>query len=602
MFRMKQKVAPVPQTEKPQVPDAPGRNGKALAAASSIKNAKPKVFLVDMDSAVSDALADAGVNATQGTFGKPYRVDLSSQSQPMRNSSRLPGYAEQEIIFVDLSFEVAEEPTGEVDFATDGVGIWVRCDRGMIDPRARSAMGVRAGFDRIVQAGGVVVVFASPKTHMTIEAGQLIGRQLHLDKTLEIDEWSFLSALRYVNVSEAHGNEISICEERSAIGKALVGALPGMRYECTLNVTYDPEDRWVQLAKNKFGETVALGCAPPSGGAILILPQLQDKASLVKELLANVLPALFPALFPGIEAGLWTHLPEYELGGVARLQVEREEAVKRHEAEMEKIASDIAAIRATDGWLHDLLTQTGDPLVEAVMAGLAELGFGKVVDMDKIRDRERKPRREDLQVQDISPTLVVDIKGISNFPGDEDAMQAFKHAALIMREQKRTDVYGISLINHQRHLPPLHRDNSMPFRKELVDVALQNEQGLMTTWDLYRLVINKRRHSWAPKDVKPVLYGHGRILPIPAHYVPLGRVTHVWKHAFGVDIERGSLRVGDRVAIEFDVFFEEEVVASLKVEDATKVEASAGDKTGIPWPDSSSRPKVGMQVYVASSH
>ncbi len=42
-------------------------------------------------------------------------------------------------------------------------------------------------------------------------------------------------------------------------------------------------------------------------------------------------------------------------------------------------------------------------------------------------------------------------------------------------------------------------------------------------------------------------------------------------------------------------------MASLKVEDATKLEASAGDKTGIPWPDSLGRPKVGMPVYVASS-
>src|SRR5690606_33742325 len=94
-----------------------------------------------------------------------------------------------------------------------------------------------------------------------------------------------------------------------------------------------------------------------------------------------------------------------------------------------------------------------------------------VVDVDEERDREGKSRREDLQITDRSPTLIVDIKGIGGYPGDEDALQASKHASIRMKEWKRTDVNGLSIINHQRHLPPLERENQMPFRQELLHAA-----------------------------------------------------------------------------------------------------------------------------------
>lgn len=560
---------------------------------------KPKVFLIDLKDSVTEALRGAGINASAGSFGAPYRVEISSKYEAVRNSAWLPGYAEQEIIFIDLAFEPADEPVGEIAFALDTNGVWIHCGQGVIDPRFRAAAFAREGFERIVAAGGVIVAFATSRSGVSAVIGHLDRRVFYKENDLDADEWGFLGQLKHVRVSPSNGQEIVVSDPRSLIGKALSDVLSGMRYECTLQPSYDPHNRWTPLAKNKFGETVALAYVDPSGGVVILLPQVDDKAGLVESLLRNVFPESFPHLYPGIEKGRWTHLPEYELGGVIKLEGEREEAIARHESAMSKIDADIDAIRAADGWMHDLLTQTGDQLVEAVMACLAELGFQDVVDMDKIRDREGKPRREDLQVRDISPMLVVDIKGISNFPGDEDAMQAFKHAALIMREQKRTDVYGLSLINHQRHLPPLGRNNDMPFRQELVDVALQNEQGLMTTWDLYRLVVNMRKHSWRSDDVKATLYRHGRIHPIPVHYVKVGQVTHVWTHAFGVDIECGSVSVGDVVAFDFGVFFEENAVESLRVNNAATDSASLGDKTGIPWPDSSIRPKVGMPVYAA---
>ncbi|WP_269633133.1 hypothetical protein [Pelomonas sp. BJYL3] len=568
------------------------------ASLSIAVQPKPKVFLVDLDDSVTLALRDSGINATAGSFGTPYRCEISSSYQPWRNSERLPdGYAEQEIIFVDLACEPADGPIGELQCALDSDGYWIGCDKGIIDPRFSAAIVARPRFDRIVAAGGVVVVFAMPESGVSVVTGRKSRQTFHVKEPVQVDEWSFLGALKSVRVSRLSGEEIVVCEQQSLIGRALSAELFSMRYECTLHPIYN-HTNWKVLAKNKFGDPVALGYSNDSKGSVFLLPQVDDKASLIKRLLTDVFPELFPHLYPGIDRGRWTHLPEYELRSVIELETARQNAIAMHKAAMAKLDADVSELRSKDGWLHDLLTETGDHLVEAVAAGLAELGFQNVVDMDKIRDRDGKPRREDLQIQDASPTLIVDVKGISNFPGDEDAMQAFKHAALFMREQNRTDVYGLSIVNHQRHLPPLDRDNAMPFRRELVDVALQNQQGLMTTWDLYRLVVNMRRHGWRSNDVKPVLYGHGRIRPIPKHYAFLGRVALVWAHAIGVDIEDGIVRIGDTLAIEFDVYFEEAQVLSLQVNTENRREAMTGDKTGIPWPEATSRPKKGLAVYV----
>ena len=85
-----------------------------------------------------------------------------------------------------------------------------------------------------------------------------------------------------------------------------------------------------------------------------------------------------------------------------------------------------------------------------------------------------------------------------------------------------------------------------------------------------------------------------------------GNVFDEYGVFFGVDIENSSVKVGDAIALEFDIYFEETSVASLQVANASKAEAVIGDKTGIPWPTSSARPKVGMRVFVikaaASTH
>jgi hypothetical protein len=272
--------------------------------------------------------------------------------------------------------------------------------------------------------------------------------------------------------------------------------LEGGSFSCTFEPGYDSKKDWAILAKNKFDAGVAAGRMREGEGLVLVLPQITDKLGFLEQLFSGVLPALCPKLFPHVEKGLWTHLPEYELPRVLELEGQQFEIEARAKAHIIELTTEIERERANNGWIHDLLTGTDVQLVEAVKKALGRIGFEKVVDVDEERDKEGKSRREDLQIHDTSPTLIVDIKGIGNFPSDEDALQAGKHAAIRMREWKRTDVVGLALLNHQRHIPPLDRDNAMPFRQELIDAAHEMTLGLLTSWDVYRMIRNIEVNNW----------------------------------------------------------------------------------------------------------
>ena len=97
--------------------------------------------------------------------------------------------------------------------------------------------------------------------------------------------------------------------------------------------------------------------------------------------------------------------------------------------------------------------------------------------------------------------------------------------------------------------------------------------------------------------MKPLFYRTGRILPIPCHYEYIGLVKQVWKKAFSVQIESGTLKVGDRISIEFPVDFYEQPVASLQLNDVTVQAAAAGQEFGILRHEASLDMREGFPVY-----
>ena len=167
-------------------------------------------------------------------------------------------------------------------------------------------------------------------------------------------------------------------------------------------------------------------------GYILLLPQMPNLHSIIVPLLEEFGTLWCPALFPYHEAARWIHDSRYELPDIIRLKASIDTVRSDADARIDDLNREINAIRDTNGAYYTLLNGTGDALVQAVINALRKLGFREVIDVDKQArvTGEAGGLREDLQIRDGSPVLIVDVKGLTGCPEDSEATQSEKHALM----------------------------------------------------------------------------------------------------------------------------------------------------------------------------
>ncbi|WP_130901559.1 hypothetical protein [Pseudomonas sp. Sample_23] len=557
---------------------------------------QPNIFLIDTDDSVYKSLKSKWGSIGVGTLGIPYEVPSDSDWRPVVQHKKLVKYQESDLVIVDLTSRgLAPGADGGKHTPKEEIDLWAKCDSGWIDARVRTVLYAKENFNRIVSNGGALIIFAEPDSPMKFQWASAGYRGLATSESIDGGVWNFIDPMEEIKFSSESGSVINVNGD-APIEKLLKRHMEGAEFKCSFKPRWSKYGKWTPLATNKYGSDVALA-GQHGDGLIFIFPQISDKASFIADLVESVLPEYLPNLFPDIEKGKWTHLPEYELEHVLELEAKKSQVIAQAENELDKITREIAAHRSENGWLHDLITATGDDLVIAIKTALSKLGFQHVIDVDELRDAEGKSRREDLRIEDNELTLVIDIKGVGGKAGDEDLMQANKHAIINMRELKVTTIQGLSIINQQRHLPPLLRENNEPFRKEILDFAGETGMGLMTTFDLYRLVVNKQRHRWSSDWVKPLFYKLQRISPIPEHYQYIGNVSKVFSDVFGMHILENKVEVGDFLAVEGDIYFEEVEIASIQVNKLDVQNAKKGDPAGFEWPSSAMKLREGMRVY-----
>lgn len=577
-------------------------DGSLISGNQELKCPKPKILLLDVEDSAVKALKSVGLNVSVGTLGAPYKVARNDGYQPIISRWSAPNHAEQEVAVIDfLLGEHEKSPRGE-KHTTDGQrDLWAKCTKGFIDPRIRAVTNVNESFNRIFDSGGIFVIFAAGKTHMDVVTASCYQQygSTHLEdkRDFNYDVWNILHATESLTVRNFNGEEMSCVATGTAIGVLVEKHLDGARYECTIDTPYD-KDPWIDLVHNKFQQAVGVFRNVSEGGLIVILPQIADKTGFLRELFTHVLPELKPKIFPFNEGNHWLASSIYELSNVTELKLAQAAIRKKADNEIAALDNQIASEQAAHRWMRDLLTATGKDLEEAVKTTLLNIGFKDVVDVDEKRDGDGESRREDLQINDLSPVLIVDIKGLGGFPADSDAAQSHKHAVLRMKEWERFDVQPLTIINHQRYMAPLDRDNLMPFRKEILDHAGEMSIGLMTSWDLYRLVRSANKWNWPSATTMPILYKIGRIDPVPIHYAYIGKIAHVWSGAMSIEVEAIGFRVGDRIAYEFDVEFEEEEVVSLQIDKNAVDSAEPGSKVGVSSKFHRPIAKDGVRVFL----
>ena len=531
-----------------------------------LKYPKPNILLMDVDNGVAAHLRSFGFNVEEGSFGRPYQPNY--EGEPVYNNSNIPKYyREADIIIVDLKYRPGVILEDKLYYQDQILRINGKPE--VFDPRPLVMRGLVEDFFKIYETGGCFILLAHNMTD------EYLSSNFHQK---DPHSWFFLPVLHFFSVSPKRGREI-IAETRIDLFNQ---AAEAATYTCVLDARR-LGDSWRPIMKNKYGEDVAgVIHSGDREGLVFVFPQVENQSEFFAAFLTEYLPEVRPQLFPHFEAEKWVHEPLYELQAVKQLQAEivRIEEEARTQIDVVKIRS--STERDANQYMYDLVTETGDSLVEAVNQTLLTLGFTQVVDMDKeLKDNgSRERKREDLQIRDRSPLVLVEVKGISGSPKERDVLQVAKYILSRTRELKN-EIRGLSVVNHERNLPALGRKRQ-PFGEDIVTNAEEIHFGLLTTWNLHKLVRSFLKLNWSHEDIRDLFYQDGIIDPIPSHYEYIGQIEEIWPShsAIGVRLEH-ALRLNDTISYEFPIEYEEEVVDSLQVDKKAVQVADAGQLAGI---------------------
>lgn len=591
--------------------------GKAENSAP-VKWEHPKILLIDMDNETHERLVGAGYNVSTGTFGTPYKVDMGDGWAPMIPNGDLPSdFGESEIVVVDLQVrEIAEGPTGKKATSLGEKDWWAKCSSGSIDPRVRTMAEASGRLDRILDSGGIVIVFTAPQLQQQVKFARVVNSFGSRELTGEEDicgSWFFLNELQKseVFVSNETGQEVFLSKQ--APWKELLSRhVEGGRYSCTLEPKYTISPRWINLAENKFGAIVAAGFlrdadGDSAGGCVVFFPEVIDRPAFLQSFIEDHVSQLCPTIFPQNTTAGWTRSENYEIPKILELQQKIREEREESERKVAALQKQVEQQRQSWGFLHDLITAHDEPLRLAVKTALERIGFPKVIDVDTEEEPEEEdfPYREDLRLPESElpklPFLLIEVKGILGLPRDADTLQVWKYIAPRMKQWGINDmrrVRGLAVVNHERRLPPLERQNVEPFRKDLLTNANHHDFGIMTAWDLFRLVRSYERNGWKHENVRGIFFRTGRIHTVPDHYELVGEVAKFYPQAgvVSVEVTDAPILLNDRIAFALPIEFVEQDVSSLqqgKV-DTEKVESG---RAGIKAEFGRSDLKEGTLVY-----
>ena len=566
----------------------------------TVKWGNPKVLLLDLPDNVEAALKAEGYNVAAGTFGRPYTVEMNGAFTPLLAAGNLPNYTEQEIIFIDLTPpEPTDTPDGELHSSPDQFAWWVQHTEATVDPRPRLMVMAQKAFDRTLEHGGVLVVFGLPRhANKFVWARKENYRGFEVKQELDFDNWSFCSLFddESMKISSDSGKELFASEGDHLLSAFFRRHAKQMRYCATFAPQYRLTSNcdgftFYPLITTKFGAAAGgVIVDPKRQGMVLVLPQCSEhqKEYVIVDLLQNVLTEIARHLFPHLEGGRWVQEPEYEHASVLHLKAEQDRIQVEAEAAVKELDERIAKERDTLGYLHGLLTKKSAALVQDVRTSLVTLGFSQVIDVDESGD-DNSAKQEDIQILDESPVLLVEVKGLSGFPREDDTLQIVKYIPRRMKEWGRTDVSGVVIVNHQCNLPALKRDHDKVFTEQQIQDAIHQDVTLVTTWEIFKLLRGMQKWGWPREAVTPLFYGKGRIGVVPLHYQRIGVVAHFYDKIGVVSIEidsSESLRVSESLAFILKDQYHEEAVGAIQVERESVAEATggqrAGHKTGLP--------------------
>lgn len=514
---------------------------------------KTNVCCIDLRQDCIDYLKGLGLAVFEGSFGSVLSFEWDSffTSKYVLSDVNLPNNMHEYHVYVgdtdNATRREYRDDEHQINKIADPEKCFLTCERpiNLLDLRPYGSRMLWNYFKTQNKQKIIKIVFLGEYNSVTYTASKV---SYHSPKNIgtycNYDAWALLYGDRKIGSR-------AVFEDNKLSRMLYEGRLNGLMYYHTFKTPYvgdwenqKQDPHFLSLLKNEDGECISYLYYTDNKSLFVVLPQVEDKAALLKTLFENILFSLFSDYFPDIEAKKWIHNVAYEL---PEEQAIREKiAQKREEYEKEIAGLEAQAVEESkkNEFLKHLLIGTGGQLVKAVKTYLEWLGFTNVIDKDEtLKGGEIK--EEDLDLDYNGQLVLIEVKGINGTSTDGECSQIDKIVNRRMRQLDTTKVHGIYIVNNQKNVEPLKRAIP-PFNETQIKDAENQSRTMVYTIQLFSLysdVINgyitkeEARNSF----MRPGLANfHSKLLSLGVPYDYYQKDTIVCLDLNGVQVSVGD--------------------------------------------------------------
>lgn len=547
---------------------------------------KPQILTLNLPEKANNLLLEKDYAVYKGSLGKLIETNNKKHESKLclLNHDFPSNIHEFDIVIVDLSNEeiipyAKEEHTRKINRIQSSAYLLSEYPQTIFDPRAFSSKLLSSNLSGIIKHYSIIIAFQSENRQIDYNLVQENGSYMNNQGTKRFSLYEFMPIFPFSQ--NKYGKETTVTIVHSEFNKLLEKYNKDFEYQ---TIYYHPttwkgdekvnRPNFYPLVKNRDDEIVSFAYFEEKYG-LYLFPSLNDNSEFIIDFIQSVAPTIQPKVFPFSEENKWTRQSEYFLPNHENLVQEKRLIQEEYIAKIDKKDQEIEKNREKYQFLHDIIIETGDNLVKALIRYLEWLGFKTIVDVDS---EQKELKEEDIQIETEKGLLVIEAKGIGGTSKDSECNQISKIKFRRAEERGKFDVYGIYIVNHQRHLPPHDRKNP-PFTEEQILDSINEKRGLLTTWRLFNLYFDITNGIITKEEARNSLFDYGLITFKPNNLLEVDTVKETFLSGYVsiLNISDIKLNIGDKIYTEKKGRFKIVEILEIKVNDVNVDSVSAGE-------------------------
>ena len=521
---------------------------------------KTNVCCLDLTQECVDYIKSLDLNVYEGSLGSVFSINWGHNiyrgTKPVLVDINIPVNLHEYHVFIhDMEnphvkgYKNAEHHIKEINNGESRL-IECRYPVNTLDLRPFGTYRLASRFEEISGERRIEILFVGSEMVVDFYSNVINGNDSrNIGEISNIENWHLVSG------KEKLGQRVKL-EDNNLSKRLFDGRLNNTKYH---RVFYLPtkvvdekhvtDAHFVSLLSNESGECVSYVYYYSDDYVKIVLPQVEDKVGLLKELFENCLFKMFSNYFPDVEARNWIYSEAYLLPDEKEIEHRIENKRKEYEKAIADLEEQAKTIREEKGHLKRLLTESGSTLVTAVKSLLEWLGFENVIDKDDtLKGDELK--EEDLCFEYEGNHIYMEVKGINGTSTDAECSQVDKVVNRRMRELKTTDVHGVYVVNHQKNIEPLKRQTP-PFNETQIKDAENQSRTLVYTVQLFSLYFDIENGYITKEQARKALLKPG-LAQFHSHMHSLGVPYSYYKDdtIICLDLHDVQICVGDTLYFE----------------------------------------------------